>query len=154
MQLPPVHRVGMLLTCCGMKLTYFWSSDPMRMPFSTRCNERIGAVPELLRHLKAAGYNAESVDISTLTEKERNEAYVRVSLPAVYRRYELRKLLGTNRRSACWFGAEVPALLVTLGDAASDTYPHRKENRIATIHDFLTNLLATGTSREKPGRSV
>jgi hypothetical protein len=35
-------------------------------------------------------------------------------------------MLGTNRRSTCFFGAEVPALLVTDADLVGDTYPHRK----------------------------
>jgi hypothetical protein len=52
-------------------------------------------------------------------------------------------MLGTNRRSAYFFGPEVPALLVTDADLVGDTYLHRKGNRITTIHAFLTGLLAT-----------
>ncbi len=125
-----------------MKLTYFWSSDAARKPFSHKCNEGIEDLPELLRQLKAAGYNVEFVDITALTEKERTDSYARVTQPAVYKHYEVRKILGTNRRSACWFGAEVPALFVIGTDSVGDTYPHRKGDRISTIHDFLMELLA------------
>ncbi len=128
-----------------MKLTYFWSSDAARKPLRDKCNESIDALPELLRQLKAAGYNVEFVDIATLTEKGRYESYLRVTLPAVYKHYEVRKMLGTNRRSACWFGAEVPALFVTGTDSVGDTYPHRKGDRISTIHGFLTELLVDST---------
>jgi hypothetical protein len=124
-----------------MKITYFSSSDTTRKPFSDERNEGIEAVPVLLRQLKARGYDVEFVDISNLSEKDRFEFYVRVIPPAVYKHYEIKKMLGTNRHSACWFGAEVPALLVTEADSVGDTYPHRIGNRITTIHGFLAALL-------------
>jgi len=105
-----------------------------------KCNESIEAVPGLLEHLKAHGYEVELVNTLNLTEKDRIESYGRVIIPAVYKRYEVRKVLGTNRHSACWFGAEVPALFVTNTDSVGDTYPHRKGNRITTIHNFLVGL--------------
>ena len=123
-----------------MKLMYFWSSDLTRKPFITKCNESIEAVSDLLGHLKAHGYDVELVDTLNLTEKDRIASYGRVIIPAVFKHYEVRKLLGTNRHSACWFGAEVPALFVPNSDTVGDTYPHRKGNRITTIHDFLAGL--------------
>ncbi len=125
-----------------MKITYFWSSDATRKPFRQDRNEGIESVPGLLTQLKAPGYDVEFVDISNLTEGDRAELYVRLTLPAVFKCYEIRKIFGTDRHSACWFGAEVPALLVTGADSVGDTYPHRKGKRIATIHGFLTELLA------------
>ncbi len=125
-----------------MKLTYFWSSDATRKPFSAEPNECIEAVPNLLKELRARGHDVEFVDTSNMIERHRFDSYMRVSLPAVHNHYEVKKMLGTNRRSACWFGAEVPALLVTDADSVGDTYPHRKGNRITTIHSFLAGLLA------------
>ncbi len=130
-----------------MKLTYFYSSDVTRKPFSHNCNQGIQAVPTLLRQLEAEGYDVEFADTTALTEKERFESYARVALPAIYKRYEVRKVLGTNRRSACWFGAEVPALHVTGADSVGDTYPNRKGSRTATVHGFLTQLLAARTAK-------
>src|SRR5258708_25883189 len=112
-----------------MKLTYFWSSDLARKPFITKCNESVEAVPHLLEELRARGWDVEFVDTANMTEKQRFECYSRVTLPAVYKRYEVKKVLGTNRHSACWFGAEVPALLVTNTDSVGDTYPHSNGNR-------------------------
>lgn len=123
-----------------MNLTYFWSSDLTRKPFMTDCNESIEAVPHLLEDLRARGWDVESVDTANMTEKQRFECYSRVTLPAVYKRYDIRKILGTNRRSACWFGAEVPALLAAEADSIGDAYPHRKGNRITTIHNFLAGF--------------
>jgi len=127
-----------------MKLSYYWSSDEARKPLPGERNEGIEAVRGLLRQLAARGADVEFVDTALFTEKARIESYSRVALPAVYRHYEVKRMLGTNRHSGCFFGAEVPALLVTNADSAGDTYPHRKGNRITTIHSFLTELLAQG----------
>ena len=133
-----------------MKIRYFWSSDATRKPFSDERNQGIEAVPGLLTELKAKDYDVEFVDISNLTESNRIESYARVTAPAVYSHYEVKKMLGTNRHSACWFGAEVPALLVTDADSVGDTYPHRKGNRITTIYGFLTGLLAARSLASTP----
>src|SRR5260370_37946442 len=94
----------------NMKLTYFYSSDVTRKPFSHNCNQGIQAVPTLLRQLEAEGYDVEFADTTALTEKKRFESDARVALPAIYKRHEATQILGTNRRSACWFGAEDPAV--------------------------------------------
>jgi len=124
-----------------MKLTYFWSSDLNRKPFNIDQNEGIETVPHLLEKLRGKGWDIESVDTANMTERQRFESYSRVTQPAVYKHYDIRKILGTNRRSACWFGAEVPALLATHNDSIGDAYPHRKGNRIVTIHGALVHLL-------------
>jgi len=126
-----------------MKMIYFSSPDLNRKPFSGERNEGIEAVPGLLRQLKEMSLEVEFVDVSNLADNDRFKAYMRVIWPAVHKHYEIKKMFGTNRRSACWFGAEVPALLVIDADPVGDTYPHRKGNRITTIHDFLNGFLAT-----------
>ena len=130
-----------------MKLSYFWSSDESRRPIPGERNEGIDAVPALLNQLMKRGAEVELVDTAHVTEKDRIGMYTRVALPAVYRHYEVKRMLGTNRHSGCLFGAEVPALLVTNGDSVGDTYPHRKGDRITTIHAFLTGLLAEDNNR-------
>jgi hypothetical protein len=125
-----------------MKLFYYWSSDETRKPLPGEQNKGIDAVPALLTRLMKRGVEVELVDTAQASDRRRIEMYTRVALPAVYKHYEVKRMLGTNRHSACFFGAEVPALLVTDGDSVGDTYPHRKEDRIATIHAFLTGLLA------------
>src|SRR5260370_35410395 len=83
----------------NMKLTYFYSSDVTRKPFSHNCNQGIQAVPTLPRQLEAEGYDVEFADTTALTEKERFESYARPAPPAIYKRYEGRKVLGPTRRS-------------------------------------------------------
>jgi hypothetical protein len=134
-----------------MKLRYLWSSA--REPFAGGPNNGIEAVPGLLEQLRASD-DVEFVDTSNLSEEERSEWYGYAIVPAVWRHYEVKRVLGTNRHSACWFGAEVPALLVTDADPVGDTYPHRKGNRITTIHDFLTDLFAARAESTLSGSDI
>ena len=139
---PPVRRVYPYAILFGiMKLLYFWSSDPSRKPVPRERNHGIEAVPALLTQVRARGADVEYIDTANLTEKARIENYARAVLPAVYKHYEIKRILGSNRRSGCFFGAEVPALLATEGNSVGDTYPHRIGERIMTIHGFLTGLL-------------
>jgi hypothetical protein len=122
-----------------MKLVYYFSSQ--HQPLEIDRNEGIADIPKLLRRLDAKGHRVEMKDTAAMTEPQRKKAYISAIVPAVYRHYELRKMFGSNRISACWFGAEVPALVITDDDAAGDTYPHRKEDRITTIRSFLAGLI-------------
>jgi hypothetical protein len=122
-----------------MKLVYYFSSE--RQPIAIDRNEGVIDVPKLLKRLDAKGHRVEMKDTAAMTEQQRNKAYISAIVPAVYRHYELRKIFGSNRISGCFFGAEVPALLVTDGDSVGDTYPHRKGDRISTIRSFLSELV-------------
>jgi len=130
-----------------MKVVFFNASDPTRKPFKQDCNDGIEAVPALLRQLQATGCEVESADMSNLNQDERFNHYVRLTWPAINQHYEVRKVFGTGRNSACWFGFEVPALYVTGIDLVGDTYPHREVNRVTSIHSFLTKLLASRNSQ-------
>jgi hypothetical protein len=132
-----------------MRLIYFWSSDATRSPFPGERNDGIQAVPSLLKRLEALGHEIKSIDTSSLSEKERFEYYSRATSPAVYKHYGIKKIFGTNRRSACWFGAEVPALLVTATDPVGDTFPHRVGNRFVTIEEFLKGILVIPEPHKK-----
>jgi len=122
-----------------MKLTYYFSSE--RKPLETDRNDGIEAVPNLLKRLDVKGRRVEMRDTAKMTEQQRTAAYIGAIIPAVYRHYELRKMFGSNRISACWFGAEVPALVVSDGESAGDTYPHKKGDRVSTIRSFLAELV-------------
>ena len=84
------------------------------------------------------------VDPLELSAERRFEEYSKATIPAVYKKYEVKRIFGTNRHSACWFGLQVPALVVKeTPDSVGDTYPHRKSgNTVVTIHEFLTTALA------------
>jgi hypothetical protein len=126
-----------------MEFTYYASSDPKQQPFAGEINEGIDLVPQLLKRLEGKGHTLTLTDTSTLNDENRIKSYVRATMPAVYKHYEVKRMFGTNRHSACFFGAQVPALLVVDGDSVGDTYPHRKGKAVKTIHSFLMDLLAT-----------
>jgi hypothetical protein len=140
-----------------MKLTFYCPSDPA-LPFQDERNRGIDAVPSLLERLERKGARIRRIDPGTLSAERRFEEYARATIPAIYKKYEVKRIFGTNRHSACWFGLQVPALIVKQNpDDVGDTYPHRKSgNTIVTIHQFLTAALddrdsqRRTTAREEP----
>lgn len=139
-----------------MKVTFYSVSDPAT-PFEDDRNRGIAAVPILLAELERRGVTVSKIDPSTLSAEQMRDAYAKAAIPAIYKKYEVKRMFGTNRHSACWFGFQVPALLVKeTDDAVGDTYPHRKsETIIVTIHDFLVDALsALASSRGSAANSA
>lgn len=130
-----------------MELIFYGPSDPA-LPFADERNRGIDAVPLLLEELKRCGAQVRQIDPSALSAEQRFAEYSRATIPAVYKKYEVKRIFGTNRHSACWFGIQVPALIVkrSAEDIVGDTYPHREQpNSVVTIHDFLMDALADFT---------
>ncbi len=127
-----------------MELTFFCPADSAIIFNDQAQNRGIEAVPALLHELERRGITVRRVDLSTTPEHERFTEYSKACWPAVSKRYEVKRMFGTNRQSALFFGLQVPALLVKeSGEMVSDTYPHRERpNTIVTIYDFLTKALA------------
>jgi hypothetical protein len=94
--------------------------------------------------LERFGASLRRVDIRTMSAEQRFHEYTKATIPAVHKKYEVKRMFGANRHSACWFGLQVPALLVKeTVDAVGDTYPHRKSaNTLVTIHEFLAAAVA------------
>jgi hypothetical protein len=126
-----------------MELTFYCTSDPA-IPFRDERNTGIEGVPTLLEEFERRGVELRKIDPSTLNAEQLFEEYAKATIPAIYKKYEVKRMFGTNRHSACWFGCEVPALLVKeTPEAVGDTYPHRESgNVVVTIHEFLTGALA------------
>jgi hypothetical protein len=77
------------------------------------------------------------------------KAYIETAaVPAVFGKYRVRTIFGTNRQPGIKFGLSVPALFVRDPslERAGDVYPHQKAGRYVTINDFLTGLLAAPVS--------
>jgi hypothetical protein len=130
--------------CAAMQLTFLYPSN-FAMVFQDDRNKGIEAVPALLEQLERRGAKVTRIDPNTLTQDQRIHEYSRAIIPAVYKKYEVKRIFGTNRHSACWFGVQVPALIVKRDsdDIVGDTYPHRKPpNTVVTIHDYLSVTLA------------
>ena len=127
-----------------MELTLYFPSD-LTILFKDERNRGIEAVPGLLEHLERFGARVRRIDLRPLSAEQRSHEYAKATIPAVHKKYEVKRIFGTNRHSACWFGLQVPALVVKeTVNAVGDTYPHRKSgNIVVTIHQFLTAALAT-----------
>jgi len=120
----------------------FYRPSDLTIPFRDERNNRFEQVPALLERLRGKGANVQTIDPDTLTAQELYSAYTRATIPAIYWKYEVKRVFGTNRHSACWFGRHVPALTVKRNaDDVGDTYPHMKGRTIVTIHEFLTKAL-------------
>jgi hypothetical protein len=130
-----------------VELKFYFPSDPTLL-FQDERNKGIEAVPALLERVEGLGAEVLRVDASKLSMERRFNEYAKATIPAVHKKYEVKRIFGTNRRSACWFGLQVPALVVKeTVNAVGDTYPHRKSgNIVVTIHQFLTAALATLTT--------
>ncbi len=136
-----------------MELTFFYPSDPAIVLYQHPQNRGIDAVPALLEEFQRRGVTVQRIDLTPMTEQERFHEYSRACTPAVCKRYEVKRMFGTNRQSALFFGLQVPALIVKQpDDPHGDTYPHRERpNTIVTIYDFLSNALANFTSEGRVG---
>jgi hypothetical protein len=127
-----------------MELTFYFPSDPTLL-FEDERNRGIDAVPALLEQLERLGAKVRRVEPRKLSAERRFQEYAKATIPAVHKRYEVKRIFGTNRCSACWFGLQVPALVVKEAvDAVGDTYPHRKSGTtLVTIYQFVCAALAT-----------
>jgi hypothetical protein len=126
-----------------MELTFYCASDPA-VRFNDARNRGIEVVRSLLEELERRGVKVRRIEPSTLSSEQLLDAYAQATIPAICKKYEVKRIFGTNQRSACWFGCEVPALLVKqTPDDIGDTYPHSTaENVVVTIHEFVTGALA------------
>lgn len=135
-----------------MELTFYCASDPS-IHFRDERNTGIEGVPTLLEEFERRGVKLRKVDPNTLNAEQIFEEYAKATIPAIYKKYEVKRMFGTNRHSACWFGRQVPALVVKqAADSVGDTYPHRESgNLVVTIHQFLTGALAAlAPTRDHP----
>jgi hypothetical protein len=126
-----------------MELTFYCASDPA-VRFNDARNRGIEVVRSLLEELERRGVKLRRIEPHTLSSEQLLDAYAQATIPAICKKYEVKRMFGTNQHSACWFGCQVPALLVKqTPDDIGDTYPHSTaENVVVTIHEFVTGALA------------
>lgn len=74
------------------------------------------------------------------------QAYDSAVTASIWKQYAIRKIFGTNKASASFFGRGLPALLVFEGEHPAHVYPHEERRGIVTIRDYLESLL--GDSRK------
>jgi len=127
-----------------MEMIFYCPSD-LKIVFQDERNNGLEAIPTLLWEFERRGVKVRRIDLAAWSTEQRFAEYTNATIPAIYKKYEVKRIFGTNRRSACWFGLQVPALVVKESDdAVGDTYPHRGSgNTVVTIYQFLTTALAS-----------
>jgi len=123
-----------------LKLYYSTQQDPA----DNQANAGLNEAMERLHRLRDRGIACEKIDTALLPDETIYKAYVDAWTPSIAKKFGIRRVFGTRRRSGCYFGREVPALLVYEDDSESpiDIYPREELGRTVTIEEFLTDLLA------------
>jgi hypothetical protein len=126
-----------------MELTFYSTSDPA-LRFGDERNRGIEVVRGLLEELERGGVKVRRIDPRTLTPQQLLDAYAQATIPAICKKYDVKSIFGTSNQLACWFGCQVPALLVEqTRDDVGDTYPHcTADNVVVTIHQFVSETLS------------
>ncbi len=93
----------------------------------------------LLQRLKEErGIDFTVIDASQSPVSELSRAYEAAVKCSVWERYRIRKVFGTNKSSASFFGHGVPALLVYEGERPVQVFPHvGTDGEPATIREYL-----------------
>lgn len=122
-----------------MHLKLYYS--PTVKPFDSPANEGFAEVPELLAKMERKGVTCERINTSQLTDEQLAEAYIRsVVGPTQLKKYRVRQVFGSARRSGWLFGKQVPALVVyssSGGQLPEDVFPHSIGGHIVTIREYL-----------------
>ena len=119
------------------KLYYSTKVEPSYSP----ANEGFDKVWELLEKMERKGVTCERIDTSQLTDEQIAEAYIRsVVGPTQLKKYRVRQVFGSARRSGWLFGKQVPALVVYSSrgsQSPEDVLPHATGVHIVTVKEYL-----------------
>lgn len=118
---------------------------PQMLPSEMQANEGfdLPEIKALLQQLEKLGVSWEVIETSRMPDDDLLKLYSEAIVPAVQKKYPIRKIFGTNRNSRVNFGTGVPALMVYEpgNQYPSDVYPHRAGDQIVTIKAFLEDLM-------------
>jgi hypothetical protein len=114
-------------------------------------NSGIEMVHQLLDQLSRRGETVQIRNTGEMNPEELMTAYIsEAAVAAVYGKYRVRNVFGSNRRPGSAFGQGVPALSVRDASAAvaHNVYPHNASGRYVTIYEFLIKTLANPAASE------
>jgi len=132
---------------------YINLSNPSATFREVPCNSGIEMVPPLLDELRRRGESVQIRNTAEMNTEELMTAYIsEAAVAAVYGKYRVRNVFGSNRRPGSAFGQGVPALSVrdASADVAPKVYPDNASGRYVTIYEFLTQTLANPVGSEAP----
>ena len=115
----------------------------IHQPLDVASNKGFHEVMNLLWLLEKKGISNEVIDVDSLSEDDVQKAYLAAVVPSVFKKFRIRQVFGSRRRSGWLFGRGVPALLVyEEGEQRpSDVYPHEEgQGRVKPIREFLYDL--------------
>jgi hypothetical protein len=109
---------------------------------ATGVNSGFDEVLPLIPVLQGQGHSFEIVDTSGFDDESIQARYMDAIGPSVLKKYRIRQVFGSRRRSGWLFGTIVPALLVYRGDRhfPEDVFPHEAAGRCVTIKDYLERM--------------
>jgi len=122
---------------------YIFLHDPSVAPIETPENEGFAEALALFTTLQQGGVPIEVVNTTQLDERVLQDRYLHAVAASVVKKYRIRQVFGSRRRSGWLFGKGVPALLVykEWSQYPEDVYPHNNAGRIVTIKDFLESTI-------------
>ena len=122
-------------------LKYYFSTEVK--PTFAPTNEGVAEVTKMLGQLKKLGVPVELINVDSLTETERADAYQDAVRVSVVRKYRIRQVFGSRRISGTSFGNHVPALIIRNMETGTpeEVYPRQEPGRVVPIAAFLRAYL-------------
>ena len=123
-----------------MKLVFY--HDPATEPETGLENTGVDEALSLASLLQQRSGVLEVVDTGQMDAPSLFQRYADAVTASVTKRYRIRQVFGSRRRSGSRFGKGVPALLVFRDnqDRPEDVYPHEASGQMVTIHDFFRQI--------------
>ena len=135
-------------------ILYINLSNPSSIYGEAEFNKGIDRVPALLDEIRRRGESVQIRNAAEMSKEELLSAYFKdAAVAAVYGKYRVRTVFGSNRQPGTAFGQGVPALSVrgSSPDTAPNIYPHNMSGRCVTICEFLSQVLAGHDSSKAAG---
>ena len=126
----------------AMKLKLYWSTKHELADVPS--NKQFYEVMNLLKQLQKKGITSNIIDTASLPDSEIHRVYQDAVVPSVHQKFGIRRVFGSRRRSGCFFGKEIPAILAyEEGEQyPHHVYPHEEgQGQVRTIYEYLQDVM-------------
>jgi len=119
--------------------------DSQTSPLQASANTGFQEAMTIAKALQRKGLPLKLVNTERLNAEEVQKGYSAAVVASVQKKYRIRQIFGSRRRSGWLFGRGVPALLVygQSEKVPDEVYPHEQLGRVVTIKEFLDGVGAT-----------